>query len=170
MTKINNCLNIISGDLAESYNLSENIISNSHMVGGTRQAKTFFQEISGMNITLPSEGIYEITANIVEDLSNISVNANSENSSIFSLYVGISEFEKVNYSERIGCNISKLDIPIRGITKTTNKFTWVYQNNAENNIVKIYGYKKYTTTGNWNINNEINYNNGKSIIYSKLIR
>ena len=71
MTKINNCLNIISGDLAESYNLSENIISNSHMVGGTRQAKTFFQEISGMNITLPSEGIYEITANIVEDQSNI---------------------------------------------------------------------------------------------------
>lgn len=166
MTKTNNSANIIQGDSTKSLTISGYCIPISkYSVGmlsnSSQNLSTISRELSGMSVTLPDQGIYEIKANISENISSITVNA-SANYSIYQLYDG----SLVSNSERLGFGISTLSSSISGRNLKINSFSWLYNNSSANKTISLYGRYNTAITGSWKIDSD---SNGRSVIFARLL-
>ena len=161
MTRTNNSVNNISGSLTTTkimsgYNLPINKYYTSTMTASAQNLTMQNLEISGLSLMLPQQGIYEITANIREDLSGVTISSTSNNYSMFSL----------NNDNNIGSQISTLTSAITGINGETKNLNWIFNNLVTNNIIKIYGKINSVITGNWQIKSDTN---GRSTMMARLI-
>ena len=158
---INNNLNIFQGSISTTLSTSGLLspfakIYTSTMTASAQNLTTTSLEISGLSLMLPQQGIYEITANIREDLSGVTISSTSNNYSMFSL----------NNDNNIGSQISTLTSAITGINGETKNLNWIFNNLVTNNIIKIYGKINSVITGNWQIKSDTN---GRSTMMARLI-
>ena len=90
MVRINNSVNSISGSSTTSIAMSANCLPTSKYYESvatlsSQKLVTTPTEITGLAITLPQQGTYLVDANVLEDLSTLTVNATSNNLSTFKL-------------------------------------------------------------------------------------
>ena len=151
--KTNNLVNSISGSLTKTIEISGYSLPISKYYTGTltptsQNLSTDSNQLSGMSVLLPNEGIYEIKVNFLEDLSSLTSSV-SANYSTF--YFIDNSMQTISNSERLGFGISSLTNPISGINKKNKYFLFIFQNSIENNMVALYGKVNSVIVGNWKI-------------------
>jgi hypothetical protein len=170
MVQTNCCVNSIQGNLTITQNISGYCLPVSKYYTNTLSPSSYnltttTSEISGMNVQLIDQGIYEIKVNIVEDLSALTASA-AANYSLYQLYQGTSVWSSISNTERTGTNISIMVSEIAGINSENKSFSWIVNNDTANNIIKLYGKINSSITGMWKV---ISDTTGRSTIFARLI-
>ena len=70
-------------------------------------------------------------------------------------------------TEQLGIGISPISSAIIGKNKETVYLNWLIKNNIPNGSIKLYGKKKYSTTGDWKINSDSEF---QPLMFAKFIR
>ena len=151
MTKTNNSINMPTGTFTETQTVSAfapttSICYTNSLTLTAQNLTTDYNAILGLELLLPQQGLYEITANIVEDSTTIT-SCPSANSTTYQLFYGsTNSWYAVANSERSGTSVTSLtNSPTAnnfGINTKNLNFKWMFNSTADNSIVRICGKTK----------------------------
>lgn len=145
MTKINNSVNYISGNLTTTiaisgYTFPLNKVYTTTMSTSAQSLSVAYRDIQGLEATI-NKGIYQIDIDINEDISTTTSCASSNSSYYALFYNGQNTF--IDGTEKKLTQITSITSPTSannyGINSRKNHLSWILENTVDNAMIVLKG-------------------------------